>query len=302
MPKKKSGPERCEHQTTPAQASDPKPVAALRLGFHSRYVGLDWLHEAITVLHDEIHPNAFSGLLGAIQQVDQSIRGWEEKPDPLIGINRRRRQQRRWTPDFILASTLCSMAEVAIAPESPYRKWYDLGAGLGDCLGQEASKSSEHQAILRVRDCIKALPSRFLRDSGLGKLAVRASDTSKFGKLLDQVLRRLGNSKAPPQKLNPANSPIIKVVDAIERILRRLPVAAGSIRDDATEERNEWIYAECCKRTPYKAIIRMLSQKPASWDRITTFNGIKAAARRYAEAHRKPPPPMRRSGRPKDRT
>jgi hypothetical protein len=66
-------------------------------------------------------------------------------------------------------------------------------------------------------------------------------------------------------------------------------------RDEATEGRDKWIYEECHKATRYKEIIRQLGEKPKAWDRITTSQGIRDAASRYAKRHKLPPIPKRQN-------
>ncbi len=71
------------------------------------------------------------------------------------------------------------------------------------------------------------------------------------------------------------------------------PIATQSPK----EQRDKWIYGECMKGTPYKTIAIRLNKKPKKWSRIESVNGIKMAAKRYAERHSLPMPPARQSGR-----
>ena len=68
--------------------------------------------------------------------------------------------------------------------------------------------------------------------------------------------------------------------------------------DAATEARDKWIYDQCKKGTVFSTIINRLSKRPKSWGRIGSVQGIKDAAKRYANRHNLPLPPRRKRGRP----
>ena len=63
------------------------------------------------------------------------------------------------------------------------------------------------------------------------------------------------------------------------------------------EARNKWIYDECCRGTAYSAIILQLKKMPPGWRRISTPNGLKDVAKRYAKFHNLPSSPTRQGGR-----
>ncbi len=66
----------------------------------------------------------------------------------------------------------------------------------------------------------------------------------------------------------------------------------------ANDQRDKWIYAQAIKGTAWASIKRALDRKPETWERIETENGVKDAAKRYADRHSLPPPPRRKRGRP----
>ena len=68
--------------------------------------------------------------------------------------------------------------------------------------------------------------------------------------------------------------------------------------DPRTCARNKWIYEECRKAKAYSSIINRLKAKPKTWERIGTPNGIKYAAKAYADRHQLAAPPERQRGRP----
>lgn len=68
--------------------------------------------------------------------------------------------------------------------------------------------------------------------------------------------------------------------------------------DEATEDRNKWIYNEVMKGTAYETIALLLKKKPKTWDRIDSKNGVKAVAQRYANAYGLEKPRSRQPGRP----
>jgi hypothetical protein len=90
--------------------------------------------------------------------------------------------------------------------------------------------------------------------------------------------------------------------DAAEAELREIEASALSgrtieaIAESPNDKRDAWIYEQCKAGIPYGNIRRDLQKKRNSWDRIYSFNGIKAAAERYARRHGLPRLPRRSSG------
>lgn len=69
---------------------------------------------------------------------------------------------------------------------------------------------------------------------------------------------------------------------------------AGRSPKSANDNRDQWIYRECCKGTPLSMIVQKLTKKPKSWYRINTPTGIRNAANRYADRHGRPRPQRRK--------
>lgn len=69
------------------------------------------------------------------------------------------------------------------------------------------------------------------------------------------------------------------------------------LRDKATEERDRFIYEQCCAGMPYGQIAAEVN-KNSDWAPLETKNGAKDAAKRYAQRHQLPAPPRRQRGRP----
>ena len=94
----------------------------------------------------------------------------------------------------------------------------------------------------------------------------------------------------------------------VDWAMTNLPALASLIEQEANGERetpptpedrrNEWFYDEWCKGSPWGNIRRRLNKKPKTWPRIDSDNGIRLAARRYADKHGLPHPPSRKAGRP----
>ena len=61
------------------------------------------------------------------------------------------------------------------------------------------------------------------------------------------------------------------------------------------EDRDKWIYEECCKGTAYDTIIELLEKQAQFWERIGSPPGIRASALRYAKRHSLPLPKRRQS-------
>jgi hypothetical protein len=62
---------------------------------------------------------------------------------------------------------------------------------------------------------------------------------------------------------------------------------ASTRQKKALEQRNKWIYQQCCNGVPYKSIVAELKKlgPQKGWPLITSKQGIQAAATRYAEGH-----------------
>jgi len=63
------------------------------------------------------------------------------------------------------------------------------------------------------------------------------------------------------------------------------------------EARDQWLYRQCTRGVPYKEIKAALNARCAEkrWGKVTSIQGIRKAAHRYAAAHRLPQPPSRRN-------
>jgi hypothetical protein len=73
--------------------------------------------------------------------------------------------------------------------------------------------------------------------------------------------------------------------------------SATIARDPATEARDKWIYEQAMKGRAWASIMRSLDDKPKTWERLSTENGVKDAAKRYAKRHSLPMPQPRKAGR-----
>jgi hypothetical protein len=67
--------------------------------------------------------------------------------------------------------------------------------------------------------------------------------------------------------------------------------------DQATYDRNKWIYEHMCSGVILKSIITDLG-KITKWESIASDSGIKRAAKAFAQRSRLPVPPPRHRGRP----
>ena len=81
---------------------------------------------------------------------------------------------------------------------------------------------------------------------------------------------------------------------AAERAVGNEPNPTATGRNEA---RDKWIYEQCYKGTEHGTIIRRLKQKPKSWARIQSVQGIRGAVKRYCKRHNLAEPPKRQKGR-----
>lgn len=65
-------------------------------------------------------------------------------------------------------------------------------------------------------------------------------------------------------------------------------------RPSGNDDRDRWIYQECREGAPYKQVIAQLRDR-SEWEPIESAQGIRAAAKRYAERMGLPPPPRRKA-------
>ena len=77
-------------------ATDPKPAAAFQLGYFTRDFGLDALNDALPILLDDLHTNAFLGVQQLMLEISRSYEelqserakdDWEYKCDLEFGIH-----------------------------------------------------------------------------------------------------------------------------------------------------------------------------------------------------------------------
>jgi len=70
--------------------------------------------------------------------------------------------------------------------------------------------------------------------------------------------------------------------------------------DKETFERNAWVYGECVQGRAYASIVRDLGHHHKEWALIESSQGIRRAAKAFAERLNLEAPPARQSGRPKN--
>ncbi len=116
------------------------------------------------------------------------------------------------------------------------------------------------------------------------------------------IADKFGISTPPEPNLDSANrSSLINALVDLMSWARRGPKQSNStvVRAKVSrtpEARDAWIYKQCCDGIPYKTIIDRLKKKPRSWPRISSKQGIRRAAKAYAETHGLPLPPLRQEG------
>jgi hypothetical protein len=86
----------------------------------------------------------------------------------------------------------------------------------------------------------------------------------------------------------------LRAVASDEQAWIREPIATT-----ANEDRDRWIYEQCCALVKYSSIKRALANNEEGWMPISSTSGLKLAAKRYAVRHNLPLPPSRQPGRRK---
>ncbi len=119
----------------PTSSASSPLVSAVRLGFHSRYVGTDFLGDCLIALVDDLKPNSYSGLLNRISQIDQACHEHDQE------IEAARLDHKHGTYEYLRnrdpidewhRRALIQLADGAMETTRALRPWYDFGAVLGD--------------------------------------------------------------------------------------------------------------------------------------------------------------------------
>jgi len=92
----------------------------------------------------------------------------------------------------------------------------------------------------------------------------------------------------------------VRLVGELELEWRLLCDAAPPAvrRDNKTEARDAWIYRQAVKGVAYSVVRSELKRKTNGWGKLSSDNGVKAAAMRYAKRHNLQLPAPRKASRP----
>jgi len=295
-----------EPDRTSTSPLDSRIIAALRLGFHSRYFGSDFLGDCLAALTDEISPNAYVGLAKTIAQIDQAY------------IERTAANPRQaWKPSQFDIRALCRLADNAIAPSNPLRCWYDVGARLGDCELKRPKGTLDEADLERFGCCLRALPlgccdeifavQKFLDTATAHRSTINSLRKAiKYGCSVNASQAALPEKSKPqsPKRAakqlltdNPDKSVLVDLLDAFILGVSRLTL---DLLDDRQDTRDRWLYEQARAGIPHKTVVAKLKGFPR-WDQIAAVSGITAAVKRFAKRHHLPLPVLRRAGRPSSR-
>jgi len=138
------------------------------------------------------------------------------------------------------------------------------------------------------RACIEHEKERILLDVACLRLqfAILPADDKRHCKAFVKALKTFPN---PPGRIK----------DLLQRHGLLLEELMPGIRQDGlpkghNDDRDRWVYEECCKGTAHLVIISNLKNK-TGWVRISSVQGIRACARRYAQKFDLPEPPSRKN-------
>jgi hypothetical protein len=279
---------------------DPKPLAAFRLGFCAHDPRGYALDEMITVLVEDIHPNVYMGLQRHLEELA------EDREHGFLPMNFRsavydpdewkRKTRRPWH-----LSQQRMLCDTAISASSPYHEFYNLGAALGDYSNATLTQNVDREEAI---SCARAAITRLTKQYAERVIALQIvlKSNSPNANLEQLFLKALAKVEVPE---SPLASVTDRFVAAVEQDLKKWALPPSVSKDKLTDARDRWIYEECRKGTPYKQIILALKEKVVdskakggdTWETITSDNGIKAAASRYATRNKLEPPLSRQSGR-----
>lgn len=125
---------------------NPMPTAALKLGFFTRYVGIDLLEETVALISDQVSHNRLLVFLNCLRSIkDISLQA--ESSD----IGRARLATLNSQLSAFERPALQHAADQLLPLNSPNRCWYDVGRALGDLYLVHVRKTdsrtpSDHRA------------------------------------------------------------------------------------------------------------------------------------------------------------
>lgn len=276
-----------ESSRTPGLA---RTVAALELGFCSRFVLFDVLDDCLAALINDIGPNPYAGMQLILGRMLQSFFEHEKAANPASSF----RAAAEWSPSFFDEDAFAKVADRALVADNPLRRWYVLGTILGECYRAMRAKRLGQEDVQRLVTYVQELPSFYLDEvQVLRALTELAHDTSSPNELLEKAITSCNLSNLPPLVQERDRSTVSDFLVAIVADLKdadylgELPLTRDA--------RDGWIYRRVMKLVPLKQIRDDLKRIP-EWDRIESVQGIRSAAIGYATRKKLPLPPNRPGG------
>ena len=220
--------------TSPLPISvDPKPLAAAKLGFCSRYLGLDIIEDALSELTDVVQTNVFACLTEAVRQANDDYLAYEA-----MQKEARLRPPHRVLPDWSgppswIQERIRRTAEVAIDSHNPYRRWLDIGVALGATL----SSSDSVAATKAVKDAA----ARFAVDEAeqVPTLVALMTQLENHARVEDAVAAVLASSKKRSSGsllFNRAASPVVDFFNLLAEDLAGINSRPSSATSGSPEQ------------------------------------------------------------------
>jgi len=151
-------------------AVDPRPLAALRLGYVSRTIGLDRvrydadvdvLFQSISTLGEGIPANKYTDIYRILDSLrEASPTPTEADGDLLLGAILHSVDNAMTELREPLVLALAALTDTVLAESTLYRLWYDLGAALGDNVRKAPHQKGRVPSLRPVIACIERLPQQ----------------------------------------------------------------------------------------------------------------------------------------------
>jgi hypothetical protein len=232
-------------------------------------------------------------------------------------------------PGMDICRVLRSEADRVLNDSPLLEKWYALGVAVGGyrvLLGEwarheplDAGLPDIGEILRRAREACEADTLQIPAVHQLARMTARQR-TARPRAVLRAVLGQAADARYPTlEDRYPVGRLMLQLHDLLQAQLARAvrrPTPSGEgqptndraavgpsrpqeganrpkvMREAKQEERNKWIYDECFKGTPYKEIVaKLLPQQ--EWRKIRSIQGIRHAAKKYAERHGLSPIPSR---------
>ena len=271
---------------------DSRPIAAIGLGFFTRFYGTDALSDCLLTLSNDIYPNVFTSLNRLMAKIDAYFDESEfharENHSNLPPTKGEFLMRAAWE-----VTTLGRFADHAFPDYSPLGWWYRVGAALGDCELADQDDKLAPEDLRSVVAYLRQLPEAYRSALAVVDRLLKIEELSQPNHVFEQAV---GQDAEPASRfVNTRNSMIVGFAYTLIEQVSQLEL---SLQDDSQDARDRWLYEQLRAEVPHKTIIARLKAFK-EWEPITSKAGITAAVKRFCARKLLLLPDKRGPGRPR---